>query len=64
VVADSWTDGAYLRAPTRYAGVVAGYHALFATARLVATIRSGDQTAHPGPDYAVYLLGRGEQRAS
>jgi 4-amino-4-deoxy-L-arabinose transferase-like glycosyltransferase len=54
VVADSWTDGAYLNSPARYPAVVVGYEALYRCGRLLATIRGGD--AHPGPDFTVYRL--------
>jgi len=53
LVADSWTDGAFLSAPARYPLAVARYRALYRRARLLIRI-TGDVLARPGPTMSVY----------
>jgi 4-amino-4-deoxy-L-arabinose transferase-like glycosyltransferase len=55
VVADSFTDDAYLSAPRRYALQVARYRELYRRARLLARITSQSLT-RPGPTMSIYEL--------
>jgi 4-amino-4-deoxy-L-arabinose transferase-like glycosyltransferase len=55
IVADSYTDGAYLADPGRYPLQVSRYHTLFARARLLARI-SGDSPWRPGPTMSIYQI--------
>lgn len=53
VVADSYTDGAYLREPGRYPVEVARYRELYRRARLLARI-TGDPLLRPGPTMSIF----------
>jgi len=53
LVADSWTDGAFLSAPARYPLQVARYRKLYRRARLLVRI-TGAPPARPGPTMSIY----------
>jgi len=53
VVADSYTDGAYLREPGRYPVEAARYRELYRRARLLQRI-TGDSLLRPGPTMSVF----------
>jgi 4-amino-4-deoxy-L-arabinose transferase-like glycosyltransferase len=57
VVADSWTDGAYLSDPRRYPLEAARYRELYRRGRLLTRI-AADPILRPGPTMSIYELPR------